>query len=58
MGKLLHWAVVFASLAALYALIGFGEMGGSASLSAKIMSVVSVGLAAMLLAGGWLQKHH
>jgi uncharacterized membrane protein YtjA (UPF0391 family) len=58
MGKLSHWAVVLTALAVLYALLGFGEFAGSASPTAKFMSVLSVGVAAILLAAGWLQNNH
>lgn len=37
MGKLAHWAVVFAVLALIYAALGFGGLAGPATAFAKVL---------------------
>ena len=58
MGKLTHWTVIFATLAALYAVLGFGGAAGSGADIAKILSIVLLSASIATLAGGWVKKNH
>jgi uncharacterized membrane protein YtjA (UPF0391 family) len=57
MGKLTHWAVVFAALAVFYAVLGFGGFAGSGSSVAKVLCGLTLSAAIVMVAGGFVKNH-
>lgn len=56
MGKLTHWAAIFAIIALFAALLGFGGAAGAAAPAAKMLFWFSLGMIGLSLTGRIMRR--